>query len=112
MEHHRLAGDGEVLLGNRIADARALPCGGDDGEDVRHEGVGLGPIILVRMIGRRVATLFVAGVLVACTEAPKPIEPVAQSGELVVLTVNGPVTYFEDAQGLPSGFEYDLVQLF
>ena len=56
--------------------------------------------------------LFVAGALVACTEAPKPIPPVAQSGELVVLTVNGPVTYFEDAQGLPSGFEYDLVQLF
>ena len=38
--------------------------------------------------------------------------PVAQSGELVVLTVNGPVTYFEDAQGLASGFEYDLAQLF
>jgi membrane-bound lytic murein transglycosylase F len=74
--------------------------------------VGLGRIILVRMIGRRVAPRFVAGVLGACTQAPKPIAPVAQSGELVVLTLNGPVTYFEDAQGLPSGFEYDLVQLF
>lgn len=64
------------------------------------------------MIGRRVATLLVAGFIAACDEAPPPIAPVAQSGELVVLTLNGPVTYFEDAQGLPSGFEYDLVQLF
>jgi len=47
-----------------------------------------------------------------CTEAPKPVPPIAQSGELVVLTVNGPATYFEDAQGLPSGFEYDLASLF
>src|SRR3954469_23119436 len=47
-----------------------------------------------------------------CEEASKPIAPIAQSGELVVLTVNGPVTYFEDAQGHPSGFEYDLAVLF
>ena len=64
------------------------------------------------MFGRRVATLFLAGAIAACSEAPQPVPPVAESGELVVLTVNGPVTYFEDAQGLPSGFEYDLVQLF
>lgn len=49
---------------------------------------------------------------VGCEEAPRPIAPIAQSGELVVLTVNGPATYFEDAQGLPSGFEYDLAMLF
>jgi membrane-bound lytic murein transglycosylase F len=30
----------------------------------------------------------------------------------VVLTVNGPATYFEDAQGLASGFEYDLATMF
>src|SRR4051812_22290450 len=47
-----------------------------------------------------------------CEEASKPIAPIAQSGELVVLTVNGPATYFEDAQGHPSGFEYDLVVMF
>ena len=47
-----------------------------------------------------------------CEEAPKPIAPVAESGELVVLTVNGPSTYFEDAQGLPSGLEYDLATMF
>lgn len=64
------------------------------------------------MTRRRLAALFLAALLAACTEAPKPIEPVAQSGELVILTVNGPITYFEDAQGLPSGFEYDLATLF
>ena len=36
-----------------------------------------------------------------CEVAPPPIPPMAQSGELVILTVNGPASYFEDAQGLP-----------
>ena len=48
----------------------------------------------------------------ACEHGPKPVAPLAESGELVVLTVNGPSTYFEDAQGLPSGLEYDLATLF
>jgi len=63
------------------------------------------------MTARRVL-LLLACLAIGCTEAPKPVPPVAQSGELVVLTVNGPATYFEDAQGLPSGFEYDLANLF
>jgi membrane-bound lytic murein transglycosylase F len=63
------------------------------------------------MIGRRII-VFIACLVAGCEEAPKPIAPVSESGELVVLTVNGPSTYFEDAQGLPSGFEYDLATLF
>jgi membrane-bound lytic murein transglycosylase F len=63
------------------------------------------------MIGRRIIVL-IACLAAGCEEAPKPIAPLADSGELVVLTVNGPATYFEDAQGLPSGFEYDLATLF
>lgn len=55
---------------------------------------------------------FLACLAAGCEESPKPIAPIAQSGELVVLTVNGPATYFEDAQGHPSGFEYDLAILF
>ncbi len=63
------------------------------------------------MTARRV--LAVLAILAAsCEEAPKPIPPSSQSGELIVLTVNGPSTYFEDAQGLPSGLEYDLATLF
>lgn len=64
------------------------------------------------MTARRFLTLLIAGIALGCEEAPKPIAPVAESGELVVLTVNGPSTYFEDAQGLASGFEYDLATLF
>ncbi len=63
------------------------------------------------MTARRIIAL-AACLAVGCEEAPKPIAPVAESGELVVLTVNGPATYFEDAQGLPSGLEYDLATLF
>jgi membrane-bound lytic murein transglycosylase F len=54
----------------------------------------------------------IASIAAGCTEGPQPIPSVSQSGELVVLTVNGPATYFEDAHGLPSGFEYDLATLF
>src|SRR5258708_32906556 len=63
------------------------------------------------MAARRIIAL-AACLAVGCEEAPKPIAPVAESGELVVLTANGPATYFEDAQGLPSGLEYDLATLF
>ena len=40
---------------------------------------------------------------------PRPIAAPERSGELVVLTHNGPTTYFEGANGQPSGFEHDLV---
>src|SRR5947199_6823069 len=60
----------------------------------------------------RRALALLALLAASCDEAPKPVPSLMQSGELVVLTVNGPSTYFEDAQGLPSGFEYDLVNLF
>jgi membrane-bound lytic murein transglycosylase F len=63
------------------------------------------------MTARRILAVL-ACLAVGCEEAPKPVAPVAESGELVVLTVNGPATYFEDAQGLSSGFEYDLAILF
>src|SRR6188768_1851886 len=63
------------------------------------------------MTARRILAVL-ACLAVGCEEAPKAIAPIAQSGELVVLTVNGPATYYEDAQGLASGFEYDLAMLF
>ncbi|QJR15503.1 membrane-bound lytic murein transglycosylase MltF [Usitatibacter palustris] len=47
-----------------------------------------------------------------CDMGSKPVAPIEERGALVVLTINGPETYFEDAQGHPSGFEHDLVVLF
>jgi membrane-bound lytic murein transglycosylase F len=64
------------------------------------------------MTARRLLAFLACLVAVGCEESPRPIAPLSQSGELVILTVNGPATYFEDAQGLPSGFEYDLATLF
>lgn len=64
------------------------------------------------MMARHILTLIIACLAAGCEEAPRPIAPVAISGDLVVLTVNGPATYFEDAQGLPSGLEFDLATLF
>src|SRR5574338_1101076 len=50
--------------------------------------------------------------LAGCEKPPPPVPPLADSNELVVLTVNGPATYFEDAEGRPTGFEYDLAPMF
>ena len=63
------------------------------------------------MLSRRILIVLVC-LAAGCDVGPKPILPVEQAGELVVLTINGPATYFEDAAGNPSGFEYDLAALF
>jgi membrane-bound lytic murein transglycosylase F len=68
------------------------------------------PRVRLYVVRRFLALL--ACLAAGCQEGAKPIPPLEQSGELVVLSVNGPATYFEDAQGLPSGFEYDLANLF
>jgi membrane-bound lytic murein transglycosylase F len=63
------------------------------------------------MIGRILLgalALLVAG----CEMIARPIPPLAESGKLVVVTLNGPATWYEDAQGRPDGFEHDLVTLF
>lgn len=63
------------------------------------------------MLARRLLTC-IACLAAGCDFGPKPIGTIEQAGELVVLTVNGPATYFEDAEGHPSGFEHDLATLF
>ena len=50
--------------------------------------------------------------LVACGGGSKPIPPARETGELVVVTRNGPTTYYEDSQGDHVGLEHDLVELF
>ncbi len=47
-----------------------------------------------------------------CNAPVKPLPPVQQSGELVVITRNSPTTFYEDAQGRYAGLEHDLVELF
>ena len=47
-----------------------------------------------------------------CEYAAKPVTPLSEGGKLVVVTINGPATWYEDAQGNPGGFEHDLVALF
>ena len=44
--------------------------------------------------------------------AQRPVPPVTQSGELVVLTRNSATTRYLDSHGRYSGLEYDLVELF
>ena len=50
--------------------------------------------------------------LAACGGPGKPIPPARETRELVVVTRNGPTTYYEDAQGNHVGLEHDLVELF
>lgn len=50
-----------------------------------------------------------AGVLTGCGRVPPPP---GDTGELVVLTLNGPTTYFLDADDEAMGFEHDLVTAF
>jgi membrane-bound lytic murein transglycosylase F len=43
---------------------------------------------------------------------PRPVPPVATSGELLVLTTNSATTRYIDSQGRYAGLEYDLVEMF
>ena len=43
---------------------------------------------------------------------PKASRPARTGNELVVVSINGPATWYEDSQGHPAGFEYDLAALF
>lgn len=62
---------------------------------------------------RPIIPLFlVLGMAAACGVIEKPVPPVQESHQLVVLTRNSPTTYYEDAHGNLAGLEYDLVSLF
>ena len=56
--------------------------------------------------------LAVAAGLTACGLPSKPIPPARETGEIVVVTRNGPTTYYENAQGEYAGLEHDLIMLF
>lgn len=61
---------------------------------------------------RALVFLAICAALTACGKATTPIPAARESGELVVLTRNGPTTYYEDAQGQHVGLEHDLATLF
>jgi len=58
-----------------------------------------------------IAIVFLLG-FAGCDKTNKPVPPVSQTGELIVLTRTSPTTYYEDAEGNPVGLEHDLVELF
>ncbi len=51
-------------------------------------------------------------ILGGCGDSEWHVPPFDSTGELVVATVNGPTTFFEDSQGNYAGLEYDLISLF
>lgn len=62
---------------------------------------------------RALATLFALLTLLSgCQEPVKKLLPVEQGRELVVVTHNGPATYYVTSQNEYAGLEYDLARLF
>mgnify|MGYP000894221055 CR=1 FL=1 len=53
-----------------------------------------------------------AAALAGCERPARPVPPLAEGGKLVVITTNGPVTWYEDAHGHATGFEHDLATAF
>jgi membrane-bound lytic murein transglycosylase F len=60
-------------------------------------------------LGMACALLAAAILPTGCSRVP---DPPWQTGELVVLTRFSPTTYYYDADGAPTGFEYDVVRRF
>ena len=56
--------------------------------------------------------LFLCTLLAACNRPPKPLAPVRQSHEIVVVTYNSPTTYYVNGNNDFAGIEYDLAKLF
>lgn len=61
---------------------------------------------------RVLITLLICLGLSSCESGVTPIPSAHETGQLVVVTRNGPTTYYEDAQGQYVGLEHDLVMLF
>ncbi len=60
----------------------------------------------------RTCALLLLILLGGCGRSEWHVPPLDKTNELVVGTVNGPTTFFEDSQGNYTGLEYDLVSLF
>lgn len=68
----------------------------------------LKPLIAISVL---LLGLSLAPFVIRQSQPPSILEQIQHAGELVVLTRNGPTTFYEGPFG-PTGFEYDLVELF
>jgi membrane-bound lytic murein transglycosylase F len=68
--------------------------------------------VTLRGMTARILLGIIACLVAGCEPASKPVLPLSEGGKLVVVTINGPATWYEDAYGNPAGFEHDLVALF
>ncbi len=60
----------------------------------------------------RILVGLLACLAAGCDTPVKPVKPLEEGGKLVVVTTNGPATWYEDSQGRATGYEFDLVTLF
>jgi membrane-bound lytic murein transglycosylase F len=60
----------------------------------------------------RVIFILLLLLLTSCAPDKQRVGDVVKGAPLVVVTINGPTTYYEDAQGKPTGFEFDLATAF
>lgn len=56
-----------------------------------------------------IVTLFIS---LGCLQKQRNLEKILNSGELRVLTLNTPTTYYENSQGETIGFEHDMIKKF
>jgi membrane-bound lytic murein transglycosylase F len=70
------------------------------------------PFVRQTLAMRVLITLISCLVLSSCEVGVTPIPSAHKMGELVVVTRNGPTTYYENAEGQYVGLEHDLVMLF
>ncbi|AMX02100.1 membrane-bound lytic murein transglycosylase MltF [Microbulbifer thermotolerans] len=69
---------------------------------------------IVRYSLRLAKGLVLAGCasLIVASKTPDTLEQIKASGKLIVLSQNGPTTYYEDADGRHTGFEYGMLSAF
>lgn len=62
-------------------------------------------------MGRYTVPLLLCMTLTACGSRPSALDRILEQNELIVITRNGPTTYYEGPNG-PTGFEYELARRF
>lgn len=68
--------------------------------------------VTLRTMAARILLAILVILAAGCDVSRPPVKALSEGGKLVVVTLNGPATWYEDAQGRPGGFEHDLVSLF